>query len=63
MMTSGVLNTGYDEVQVQLSPTVAKDSTDALAKEMYDVFFDASVGSINEYTMARVGGDGLRSKR
>jgi myosin heavy subunit len=56
-MTSRVLKTGYDEVQVQLSPAVAKDSTDALAKEIYARIFDVLVRSINEYTRARIEGD------
>lgn len=49
-MTTRNLKTGYDIVQVRLSPTVAKDSTDALAKEIYARIFDVLVQSINDYT-------------
>jgi myosin heavy subunit len=53
-MTTRNLKTGYDVVQVRLSPTVAKDATDALAKEIYARIFDVLVQSINEYTKAAV---------
>jgi myosin heavy subunit len=49
-MTTRLLKTGYDEVYMRLSPSVAKDSADALAKEMYARIFDVLVKSINEYT-------------
>lgn len=52
-MTTRLLKTGYDEVHVRLSPSVAKDSTDALAKEIYARIFDVLVKSINEYTQGR----------
>lgn len=51
-MTSRILKTGYDTVHVQLRPAVAKESCDALAKEMYARIFDVILRSINEYTRA-----------
>lgn len=51
-MTSRILKTGYDTVHVQLRPAVAKESCDALAKEMYARIFDVVLRSINEYTRA-----------
>ena len=56
-MTTRLLKTGYDEVHVRLSPSVAKDSTDALAKEIYARIFDILVKSINEYTQGRADQD------
>ncbi len=56
-MTTRLLKTGYDEVHVRLSPSVAKDSTDALAKEIYARIFDVLLKSINEYTQGRTDQD------
>ena len=52
-MTNRILKTGYDEVRVQLRPSVAKESCDALAKEIYARIFDVLVQSINEYTQGK----------
>jgi myosin heavy subunit len=50
-MTSRLLKTpGHDAIKVKLSPQVAKESCDALAKEMYSRIFDLMVRRINEYT-------------
>jgi myosin-5 len=51
-MTMRLIKTGYDEVYVQLSPSVAKEACDALAKEIYAKIFDVLVQKINEYTRA-----------
>ena len=53
-MTTRILKTGYDLIKVQLRPTVAKESCDALAKEIYARIFDVIVRNINEYTRAEV---------
>lgn len=50
-MTSRKIKTrGQEEVVVKLSPQVAKESCDALAKEIYGRIFDMLVRRINEYT-------------
>ena len=50
-MTSRVLKTpGSDDIKVKLSPQVAKESCDALAKEIYSRIFGLMVRRINEYT-------------
>ncbi len=51
-MTMRLIKTGYDELNVQLRPSVAKESCDALAKEIYAQIFELLVRSINEYTRA-----------
>lgn len=51
-MTMRLIKTGYDEVNVQLRPSVAKESCDALAKEIYAQLFELLVRNINEYTAA-----------
>lgn len=51
-MTLRLIKTGYDEVHVQLSPSVAKESCDALAKEIYNRIFDVLVRKVNAYTRA-----------
>lgn len=56
-MTTRVLKTGYDEVHVQLRPSVAKESCDALAKEVYASIFGVLVRSINRHTQASEGQD------
>jgi myosin heavy subunit len=50
-MTSRILKTrGHDDIVVRLTPQVAKESCDALAKEIYGRIFDLIVRRINEYT-------------
>ena len=50
-MTTRKLKTrGQDDIVVKLSPQVAKESCDALAKEIYGRIFDLLVRRINEYT-------------
>jgi myosin-5 len=51
-MTIRLIKTGYDEVNVQLRPSAAKEACDALAKEIYAKIFDVLVRKINEYTRA-----------
>jgi myosin-5 len=51
-LTLRIIKTAYEEVQVQLRPSVAKESCDALAKEIYSRVFDVLVRRINEYTGA-----------
>jgi myosin heavy subunit len=51
-MTLRLIKTGYDEVHVQLRPSVAKESCDALAKEIYARVFDYLVRKVNAYTRA-----------
>ena len=51
-MTMRLIKTGYDEVNVQLRPSVAKEACDALAKEIYAQIFELLVRNINEYTRA-----------
>ena len=51
-MTMRLIKTGYDEVNVQLRPSVAKESCDALAKEIYAQMFEVLVRKMNEYTSA-----------
>ena len=53
-MTIRLIKTGYDEVHVRLRPSVAKESCDALAKEIYSKLFDLLVRKINHYTRAEV---------
>jgi myosin heavy subunit len=51
-MTSRILKTpgNEEDVKVKLSPQVAKEACDALAKEIYARIFDLMVKKINEYT-------------
>lgn len=51
-MTTRILRTSYDIVHVRLRPSVAKESCDALAKEIYARIFAVIVRNINEYTRA-----------
>jgi len=47
-------NSHHDTVKVQLSPSVAKESCNALAKEIYARIFQVLVSSINEKTQGEV---------
>jgi myosin-5 len=53
-MTTRNLRTGHDNVKVRLRPDVAKDSADALAKEVYARIFDVLLQSINDYTRGKL---------